>query len=176
MQLRAWTSVSNYLAYSIVFRLQGLLVVGDRMGFSIMDLIEISEQSCVSFDVVEQNSFSCNVVDQNFVSSDVALTAKYTKKIVAYEQSDGTEAVKKLNVLRTPKLFVMHSNFDTTSGTVYYVPKVHADVLLVKGNIYDSVDDCIIAYMKYATKTLFVVRKSCQGRLWSGVVKQKYLF
>ncbi|GJR20402.1 protein FAR1-related sequence 5 [Tanacetum coccineum] len=123
----------------------------------------------------------CDVVDQNFVSSDAALTAKYTEKIVAYEQIDETEAVKskpnliKLNELRTPESFVTHSNFDTHGGTVYYIPKVDADVLLVKCTVYDSVDACIIAYMKYAAKVGFVVRKSCQKRLRSGVVKQKYL-
>nr|GFB07091.1 hypothetical protein [Tanacetum cinerariifolium] len=48
--------------------------------------------------------------------------------------------------------FVTHSNFDTPGGTVYYILKVSADVLLVKGNVYDSVDDCVVAYTKYAAE------------------------
>ncbi|GKC45188.1 protein FAR1-related sequence 5, partial [Tanacetum coccineum] len=81
----------------------------------------------------------------------------------------------KLDALRNPESFVTHSNFDTSGGTVYYIPKVYADVLLVKGTIYDSVDDCIVAYMKYAAEAGFVVRRSTQKRLRSRVVKQKYL-
>nr|GEV49964.1 protein FAR1-related sequence 5 [Tanacetum cinerariifolium] len=47
------------------------------------------------------------------------------------------------------------------------------DVLLVKGNVYDSVDDCVVAYMKYVAEAWFVVRRSCQKRLRNGDVKQK---
>ncbi|GJR56846.1 hypothetical protein Tco_1499008 [Tanacetum coccineum] len=38
-----------------------------------------------------------------------------------------------------------------------------------------KIDDCIVAYMKYAAEARFVVRRSTQKRLRSGVVKQKYL-
>lgn len=80
-----------------------------------------------------------------------------------------------LNALKTPESFATHSNFDTPGGTVYYIPKVPVDVLLVKGKVYKSIDECIAAYMKYAAKAGFVVRKSCQKRLRNGTVKQKYL-
>ncbi|GJZ99624.1 protein FAR1-related sequence 5 [Tanacetum coccineum] len=45
----------------------------------------------------------------------------------------------------------------------------------IKGNVYDSVDGCVVAYMKYAAEAGFVVRRSCQKRLRNGDVKQKYL-
>ncbi|GKD98742.1 hypothetical protein Tco_1382639, partial [Tanacetum coccineum] len=73
-----------------------------------------------------------------------------------------------LDALCTPESFVTHSNFDTPGGTVYYILKVSVDVLLVKGNVYDSVDDCVVAYMKYTTEAGFVVRHSCQKRLRNG--------
>ncbi|GJV13727.1 FAR1-related sequence 5-like protein [Tanacetum coccineum] len=99
-----------------------------------------------------------------------------TEEIVAYEkESDDTHAVKNLDALCTPESFVTHSNFDTPGGTVYYIPKVSAAVLLVKGNVYDSVDDCVVAYMKYAAEAGFVVRRSCQKRMLNGDVRQKYL-
>ncbi|GKB01568.1 protein FAR1-related sequence 5, partial [Tanacetum coccineum] len=44
-----------------------------------------------------------------------------------------------------------------------------------KGTVYDSVDDCVVAYMKYVAKAGFVVRRSCQKRMLNGDVKQKYL-
>ncbi|GKC12693.1 protein FAR1-related sequence 5, partial [Tanacetum coccineum] len=80
-----------------------------------------------------------------------------------------------LDALCTLESFVTHSNIDTPDGTVYYIPKVYVDVLLVKGNVYDSVDDCVVAYMKYVAEAGFVVRHSCQKRLRNGDVKQKYL-
>ncbi|GJW51122.1 hypothetical protein Tco_0092473 [Tanacetum coccineum] len=82
---------------------------------------------------------------------------------------------QKLDALCTPESFVTHSNFDTPGGTVYYIPKVSMDVLLAKGNVYESVDDCVVAYIKYAAEAGFVVRRSCQKRLRNGDVKQKYL-
>ncbi|GJY84557.1 hypothetical protein Tco_0497933 [Tanacetum coccineum] len=115
---------------------------------------------------------SFDVIDESFGPSDTALT----EEIVAYEHdSDETQYAKKLDVLHTPESFITHFNFDTPGGTVYYIPKVSTDVLLVKGTLYDSVDDCIVAYMKYVAEVGFVVRKSCQKRLRSGVVKQKCL-
>ncbi|GJU28273.1 protein FAR1-related sequence 5 [Tanacetum coccineum] len=43
----------------------------------------------------------------------------------------------------------------------------------IKGNVYDSVDDYVVAYMKYATEVGFVVRRSCHKRMLNGDVKQK---
>ncbi|GKD15450.1 hypothetical protein Tco_1199857 [Tanacetum coccineum] len=141
-----------------------------RMTKSFMDSIQVSEQSSVL-----QNSVLFDVVDESFGPSDTALTS-LTEEIVAYEhESDKTQAAKKLDTLRTPESFVTHSNFDTSGGTFYYIPKVSADVSLVRGTLYDLVDDCIVAYMKYVAEVGFVVRKPCQKRLRSGVVKQKCL-
>ncbi|GJR35656.1 protein FAR1-related sequence 5 [Tanacetum coccineum] len=115
-----------------------------------------------------------SVVSHNSLSSDVLVLNAFAEEIVAYEKdSNETHAVKNLNALSTPESFVTHSNFDTPGGTVYYISKVSADVLLVKGTVYDSVDDCVIAYMKYAAEAGFVVRRSCQKRMLNGDVKQK---
>ncbi|GKB96060.1 hypothetical protein Tco_0982197 [Tanacetum coccineum] len=123
--------------------------------------------------VVSHNSVSSDVAVGSSVPSGTVLNA-FAEEIVAYEKdSNETHAVKKLNALCTPESFVTHSNFDTPGGTVYYIPKVSADVLLVKGTVYDSVEDCVVAYMKYAAEAGFVVRRSCQKRMLNGDVKQK---
>ncbi|GJY28384.1 protein FAR1-related sequence 5 [Tanacetum coccineum] len=135
-----------------------------------MDVCHFSARSSVS-----QNFVSSDVVVESSVPSGTVLNA-FTEEIVAYEKEiDETHAVKKLDALCTLESFVTHSNFDTSGGTVYYIPNVSADVLLVKGNVYDSVDDCVVAYMKYAAEAGFVVRHSCQKRMLNGDVKQKYL-
>ncbi|GJW73769.1 protein FAR1-related sequence 5 [Tanacetum coccineum] len=139
----------------------------------ISGFIDSSHSSARS--IVSHNYVSSDVVVRSFVPSGNVLNA-FAEEIVAYEKdSNETHAVKKLNALCTPESFVTHSNFDTPGGTVYYIPKVSADVLLVKGNVYDSVDDCVVAYMKYAAEAGFVVRRSCQKRMLNGDVKQKYL-
>ncbi|GKB96852.1 FAR1-related sequence 5-like protein [Tanacetum coccineum] len=105
---------------------------------------------------------------------DIVAVRVKVEGIDAYEkESDETQDVKKLDALRTAESFVTHSNFDTPGGTIYYIPKVSVDVLLVKGTLYDSVDDCIVAYIKYAVEAAFVVRQSCQKRFRNGDVKQK---
>ncbi|GJY61363.1 protein FAR1-related sequence 5 [Tanacetum coccineum] len=112
-----------------------------------MDSSHSSARSSVS-----HNSVSSDVVVESSVSSGTVLNV-FTEEIVAYEKdSNETHAVKKLNALCTPESFVTHSNFGTPGGTVYYISKVSADVLLVKGSVYDSVDDYVVAYMKYAAE------------------------
>ncbi|GKC29005.1 protein FAR1-related sequence 5 [Tanacetum coccineum] len=98
--------------------------------------------------VVSHNSVSSDVAVGSSVPSGTVLNA-FAEEIVAYENdSNETHAVKKLNALCTLESFITHSNFDTPGGTVYYIPKVSADVLLVKWTVYDSVEDCVVAYMK----------------------------
>ncbi|GKA27337.1 protein FAR1-related sequence 5 [Tanacetum coccineum] len=60
------------------------------------------------------------------------------------------------------------SNLILPVENVYYITKVSAAVLLVKGTVYDSVEDCVVAYMKYAAEAGFVVRRSCQKRMLNG--------
>nr|GEX94728.1 protein FAR1-related sequence 5-like [Tanacetum cinerariifolium] len=113
-------------------------------GGCFMDSSHSSARSSVS-----QNSVLSDVIFKSSIPSGTVLNA-FTEEIVAYEkESDETHAVKKLDALCTPESFVTHSNFDTHDGTIYYILKVTADVLLVKGNVYDLVDDCVVAYMKY---------------------------
>ncbi|GJW97779.1 FAR1-related sequence 5-like protein [Tanacetum coccineum] len=42
------------------------------------------------------------------------------------------------------------------------------------GTVYDSLDECIEMYRKYASEAGFGIRLSCQKRLKCGYVKQKY--
>nr|GEX85242.1 hypothetical protein [Tanacetum cinerariifolium] len=88
-------------------------------------------------------------VSQNSVSSDVVVESSVPSGIA-------------LNAL-TEEIVAYEKESDET----------HA--VKIKGNVYDSVDDCVVAYMKYAAEARFVVRRSCQKRLRNGDVKQKYL-
>ncbi|GJV68046.1 retrovirus-related pol polyprotein from transposon TNT 1-94 [Tanacetum coccineum] len=107
-----------------------------------------------------------------------------TERLLLIEREiDDTHAVKRytayitidLDALCTPESFVTHSNFDTPGGTVYYIPKVSAAVLLVKGNVYDSVMDCVVAIYQVCWQKQVVLGRSCQKRMLNGDVRQKYL-
>ncbi|GJV00415.1 FAR1-related sequence 5-like protein [Tanacetum coccineum] len=79
------------------------------------------------------------------------------------------------NILKTPKAVIHHEFIDTPGGSVYWVPRVSASVLPVLGTVYDSLDECIEVYRKYASEAGFGIRLSCQKRLKCGYVKQKYI-
>ncbi|GJS92960.1 FAR1-related sequence 9-like protein [Tanacetum coccineum] len=79
------------------------------------------------------------------------------------------------NSLKTPKAVIHHEFIDTLVGSVYWVPRVYASVLLVLGTVYDSLDECIEMYRKYASEAGLGIRLSCQKRLKCGYVKHKYI-
>ncbi|GKA84342.1 FAR1-related sequence 5-like protein [Tanacetum coccineum] len=56
------------------------------------------------------------------------------------------------NSLKTPKAVIHHEFIDTLGGSVYWVPRVSVSVLLVLGTVYDSLDECIEMYRKYASE------------------------
>nr|GEY51993.1 hypothetical protein [Tanacetum cinerariifolium] len=121
------------------------------------------------------NSVSSDIVVESSIPFGTFLNA-FTKEIVAYEkESDETHAVKKLDALCTPESFVTHFNFDTPGGIVSYIPKVYANVLLVKRNVYDSVDDCVVAYMKYAAEVGFVSSSICQRERHLTYLEQAFI-
>nr|GEZ09244.1 hypothetical protein [Tanacetum cinerariifolium] len=79
------------------------------------------------------------------------------------------------NSSKTPKAVIHHEFINTPDGSVYWVPRVSTSVLPVMGNVYDSLDECIEIYRKYASEAGFGIRLSCQKRLKCGYVKQKYI-
>nr|GEX57094.1 hypothetical protein [Tanacetum cinerariifolium] len=56
------------------------------------------------------------------------------------------------NSSKTPKAVIHHEFIDTPDGSVYWVPRVSACVLPVLGTVYDSLDECIEIYWKYASE------------------------
>nr|GEZ64200.1 hypothetical protein [Tanacetum cinerariifolium] len=79
------------------------------------------------------------------------------------------------NSSKTLKAVIHHEFIDTPDALVYWVPRVFASVLPVLGTVYDSLDECIEIYRKYASEAGFGIRLSCQKRLKRGYVKQKYI-
>nr|GEV35301.1 hypothetical protein [Tanacetum cinerariifolium] len=56
------------------------------------------------------------------------------------------------NSLKTPKSVIHHVFIDTPGGSVYWVPRVFANVLQVLGAVYENLEECIDMYGKYASE------------------------
>ncbi|GKE36600.1 hypothetical protein Tco_1460005, partial [Tanacetum coccineum] len=60
------------------------------------------------------------------------------------------------------------SNALTEEIVAYEHDSDETQAVKIKGTIYDSVDDYIVAYMKYDAEAGFVVRRTCHKRLRNG--------
>nr|GEX34896.1 hypothetical protein [Tanacetum cinerariifolium] len=64
------------------------------------------------------------------------------------------------NSSKTSKAVIHHEFINTPNGSVYWVPRVSTSVLPVLGTVYDSLDECIEIYRKYASKARFDPKKN----------------
>lgn len=64
---------------------------------------------------------------------------------------------------------------ETDEGEIRWIPEVEEDVKPVLGQVFDTIDDCIEMYERYAYQAGFDTRLSTSKRTNSGVVKLKYI-
>ncbi|GJV61330.1 RNA-directed DNA polymerase, eukaryota [Tanacetum coccineum] len=112
-------------------------------------------------------------INTGFDSHAVSISSSINNGCDSFASNDDNASSS--NILKTPKAVIHHEFIDTPGGSVYWVPRVSASVLPVLGTVYDSLDECIEVYRKYASEAGFGIRLSCQKRLKCGYVKQKYI-
>ncbi|GKA78262.1 FAR1-related sequence 5-like protein [Tanacetum coccineum] len=76
--------------------------------------------------------------------------------------------------MKTPRATLYEQN-ETPGGSIYWEPHVEGIPIPVEGTWYDTVDEAIDMYSKYAEMGGFEVKKSGQRLTKSGVVKHKYI-
>ncbi|GJS45680.1 FAR1-related sequence 5-like protein [Tanacetum coccineum] len=76
--------------------------------------------------------------------------------------------------MKTPRATLYEQN-ETPGGSIYWEPHVEGIPIPVEGTWYDTVDEAIDMYSKYAKMGGFEVKKSGQRLTKSGVVKHKYI-
>ncbi|GJU32519.1 FAR1-related sequence 5-like protein [Tanacetum coccineum] len=76
--------------------------------------------------------------------------------------------------MKTPRATLYEHN-ETPGGSIYWEPHVQRIPIPVEGTYYDTVDEVIDMYTKYAKMGGFEVKKSGQRLTKSGVVKHKYI-
>ncbi|GJU52670.1 hypothetical protein Tco_1226384 [Tanacetum coccineum] len=92
------------------------------------------------------------VVDQNVV----------IKEVIVYSK----------NCMKTSRATLYEHN--DSPGIIYWEPHVQGIPIPVEGTYFDTLDEAIDMYIKYAEIGRFEVKKSAQRLTKSGVVKHKY--
>ncbi|GKD73475.1 hypothetical protein Tco_1331757, partial [Tanacetum coccineum] len=78
------------------------------------------------------------------------------------------------NCIKTPRETLYEQN-ETPGRSIYWEPHVQGIPIPVEGTYYDTVDEAIDMYTKYAKMGGFEVKKSGQRLTKSRVVKHKYI-
>ncbi|GJR15599.1 FAR1-related sequence 5-like protein [Tanacetum coccineum] len=76
--------------------------------------------------------------------------------------------------IKTPRATLYEHN-ETPGGSIYWEPHVQGIYMPVEGTYYDTVDEAVDMYVKYAEMGGFEVKKSRQRLTKSGAVKHKYI-
>nr|GEW18623.1 FAR1 DNA binding domain, zinc finger, SWIM-type, MULE transposase domain, FHY3/FAR1 family [Tanacetum cinerariifolium] len=83
-------------------------------------------------------------------SLDVSLSISSNTRCDSFASHDDNASTS--NSLKTPKSVIHHEFIDTPGESVYWVPRVFANVLQVLGAVYDNLEECIDIYGKYASE------------------------
>ncbi|GJT31227.1 FAR1-related sequence 5-like protein [Tanacetum coccineum] len=81
---------------------------------------------------------------------------------------------KQAKCLRTPRPTLYEQN-ETPDGLIYWEPHVEGIPIPVEGTYYDTIDEALDMYTKYAEMAGFEVKKGGQRLTKSGAVQHKYL-
>nr|GEW60925.1 hypothetical protein [Tanacetum cinerariifolium] len=77
--------------------------------------------------------------------------------------------------IRTPKETLYEQN-ETPDGSIYWEPHVEGISILVEGAYYDTIDEALDMYTKYAKMASFEIKKGGQRLTKSGAVQHKYIY
>nr|GEU67547.1 hypothetical protein [Tanacetum cinerariifolium] len=76
---------------------------------------------------------------------------------------------------RTPRATLYEHN-ETPCGSIYWEPHVEGIPIPVEGAYYDTIDEALDMYTKYAEMTGFEIKKEGQRLTKSGAVQHKYIY
>nr|GEW48797.1 hypothetical protein [Tanacetum cinerariifolium] len=77
--------------------------------------------------------------------------------------------------MRTPRATLYEHN-ETLGGSIYWEPHVEGIPILVEGAYYDTIDEALDMYTKYAKIDGFEIKKGGQKFTKSGAVQHKYIY
>ncbi|GKC70126.1 FAR1-related sequence 5-like protein, partial [Tanacetum coccineum] len=77
--------------------------------------------------------------------------------------------------MRTPRATLYEHN-ETPGGSIYWEPHVEGIPIAVEGTYYDTIDEALDMYTKYAEMAGFEIKKGGQRLTKSGAVQHKYIY
>ncbi|GJQ98158.1 FAR1-related sequence 5-like protein [Tanacetum coccineum] len=125
----------------------------------LMNVIEITKLIDLNKQIVEQENeveLELDDVLQEVADRDTVME-EVTSKITCYFA-----------------LVTLYEHNETPGGSIYWEPHVQGIPIPVEGTYYDTVDEAIDMYTKYAQMGGFEIKKSGQRLTKSGAVKHKY--
>ncbi|GKB66636.1 FAR1-related sequence 5-like protein [Tanacetum coccineum] len=94
---------------------------------------------------------------------------------VLHEYANPNAVIEEVtDCMKTPRATLYEQN-ETPGRSIYWEPRVEGIPIPVEGTYYDTVDEVIDMYTKYAEMGGFEVKKSGKRLTKSGVVKHKYI-
>ncbi|GKF22985.1 hypothetical protein Tco_0075307, partial [Tanacetum coccineum] len=77
--------------------------------------------------------------------------------------------------MKTPRATLYEQN-ETPGGSIYWEPHVQGILIPVEGTYYDTIDEAIDIFTKYAKIAGFEIKKGGQRLTKSGAVQHKYIY
>nr|GEV57525.1 FAR1 DNA binding domain-containing protein [Tanacetum cinerariifolium] len=77
--------------------------------------------------------------------------------------------------MRIPRATLYEQN-ETPGGSIYWEPHVEGIPIPVDGAYYDTIDEALDMYTKYAEMAGFEIKKGGQRLTKSGAVQHKYIY
>ncbi|GJX34015.1 FAR1-related sequence 5-like protein [Tanacetum coccineum] len=96
------------------------------------------------------------------------------RKIISTDVAIKLPCTFKPGCMRTPRPTLYEQN-ETPGGSIYWEPHVEGIPIPVEGTYYDTIDEALDMYTKYAEMAGFEVKKGGQRLTKSGAVQHKYL-
>ncbi|GJT94462.1 FAR1-related sequence 5-like protein [Tanacetum coccineum] len=102
-------------------------------------------------------------------------TVKISCDTVVEDVADRDTVIEEVTeCMRTPRPTLYEQN-ETPGGSIYWEPHVEGIPIPVEGTYYDTIDEALDMYTKYAEMAGFEVKKGGQRKTKSGAVQHKYL-
>ncbi|GJV83744.1 FAR1-related sequence 5-like protein [Tanacetum coccineum] len=118
-------------------------------------------------------------MDEEEVNKQNDLNKEVTVKIlcdtVVEDVADRDTVIEEVTeCMRTPRPTLYEQN-EAPGESIYWEPRVEGILIPVEGTYYDTIDEALDMYTKYAEMTCFEVKKGGQRLTKSGAVQHKYL-
>nr|GEU97138.1 hypothetical protein [Tanacetum cinerariifolium] len=121
----------------------------------------------------EEELNKMNDLNKNIIEE---VTSKISSDAVVEKVADLDTIMEEVTeCMRTPRATLYEQN-ETPGGSIYWEPHVEGIPIPVKGAYYDTIDEALDMYTKYAEMVGFEIKKEGQRLTKSGAVQHKYIY